>query len=465
MEQSKAAPSLFKRLLQHELQRRTLKHYPQGWYRIFLLAIVVLANVAASYEGNLAPIVPLLLPFLGISSATYGLFAAITVAITAIVAVGVGPYADRFGRSIFVLMGILLTTIFVFVFANISTLPQFVAVRVLLGIVDGLTLTPIAGLIRDFSPQMGRGLAYAFWTLGPVGGPFLANGVAAWTLPLFGTWQSQIYIIGSVCTAVWVLIFSALRDLSPQLRLQVIRDESDIEKVNRQGPLQAELKPPPGMRFLIKKPRVWLQPFGIALFLPIYFTMLVYGPLFFSEAYAVSVQQASLLSMFFWIGTFIGLIGTGWLSDRLGLRKIVTLCGAIAAVVFNPIWIVAAMGPQTPLNVVAPFALISGLTIASAYSTWMAMFSENLEEVHPGIQATGWGVFGFAMRLMSLLVALFAPRVVAMFGGWRSWFWIAEIAMIVYLFFPFLAYGPWLSLRRRKTETASLTAGQTVGID
>lgn len=413
-----------------------------GRYRIFLLAVVVFANIIASYEGNLAPIVPMLLEELNITAAIYGQLNVIPIIVTAFVSLFVGVYADRWGRSIIVLMGVFLTAIFIFLLAGITTVQGFLIIKILLGIVDGLAFAPIAGLVRDFSPQMGRGVAYAFWTLGPVGGPFIANFIASWTLPIFGSWQSQLYIMGTICVTFWIVILVCLRDLSPELRSKIyVSEPKEGETAEKHENKVESISQKTGLKGIFSHPVIWIQPIGIVIFLPVYFTMIVYGPLFFTEVYNVSTAEGSKFTMYYWLGTFIGLFLAGWLSDRIGLRKICTLVGALSAIIFLPIWIIWGMGASTNLGLVGVFSLLAGFTGATAYSPWMAMYSENLEAVNPNIQATGWGFYGLVTRLAALLVALLAPVVVETTGSWKSWFMIAEIGMICYLIFPFLAIG------------------------
>jgi len=43
---------------------------------------------------------------------------------------------------------------------------------------DGAIFVGTPALVRDFSPQMQRGLAMGFWTLGPVAGYFVLSAVA-----------------------------------------------------------------------------------------------------------------------------------------------------------------------------------------------------------------------------------------------------------------------------------------------
>lgn len=440
-----------------ETKRRELSQYPKRRYRIFLLAIVVFANIVSSYEGNLAPIVPLLLPHLDITASTYGQLNAIVLIVTAFTAVLSGVLADRWGRSVLVLISVLLTAVFLFLMTGITTITGFLTVKIVIGIVDGLALAPIAGLIRDFSPQVGRGLAFAFWTLGPVGGPFIANAVAAWTLPIFGTWQSQLYIMASVCIFLWVVIFLFLRDLSPELRGNVYVSEPELEEeeepeiaVEQDEVIEVEKV---GFATIFAHPIIWLQPIGISIFLLIYFTMTAYGPLLFTEIYNVSAAEGARLTMYVWVGTFFGLTLAGWLSDFFRLRKLFTLGGALLAVLYNPIYIIWGMDPGISMNNATIFAFFIGFTVATAYSPWMAMYSENLEALNPNIQATGWGVFGLATRMGGLVVAVFAPMVAAATGTWKTWFIIAEVGMIIYLIFPFFALGKFFPKEEETTPS------------
>lgn len=431
-------------LFRKETKRRELHQYPKRRYRLFLLAIVVFANIVASYEGNLAPIVPLLLPHLDISATVYGQLNAIVLIITAFTAVVSGVLADRWGRSVLVLISVLLTAVFLFLMTGIETPQGFLTVKIIIGIVDGLALAPIAGLVRDFSPQVGRGIAYAFWTLGPVGGPFIANAVASWTLPIFGTWQSQLYIMASVCIALWIVIFLFLRDLSPELRGNVYETEPE-EDEEREEPEEEEEGlieiDKVGFSTIFAHPVIWLQPIGIAIFLPIYFTMTVYGPLMFTEMYNVTAAVGSSITMYFWVGTIVGLIVAGWLSDKLGMRKLFALGGAIVAVLYNPFFIMFGTDAATSITLAKTLVFFSGITIGGAYSPWMAMYSENLETINPRIQATGWGLFGLATRAEALFVSLAAPVVVTMLGSWKSWYYVTQVMMMIYLIFPFFALG------------------------
>src|SRR5208283_3696399 len=70
----------------------------------------------------------------------------------------------------------------------------------------GLTAGAFAALIRDMSPRLSRALAFGLLTIGPVGANFLANFVAGATLPIYHTWESQIWIMGFFAIAMYFAI-------------------------------------------------------------------------------------------------------------------------------------------------------------------------------------------------------------------------------------------------------------------
>ena len=71
----------------------------------------------------------------------------------------------------------------------------------------GVILVSTPALIRDFSPQMGRGAAMGFWALGPVDGEPRRKPRRNHTLPHLGPWQDQFIISGVVCMVVVVISF------------------------------------------------------------------------------------------------------------------------------------------------------------------------------------------------------------------------------------------------------------------
>ena len=102
--------------------------------------------------------------------------------------------------------------------------------------VEGVCLVATPALIRDFSPQVGRATAMGFWTSGPVLGSLIVAVVGSATIPAVVTdqrfWTHEYRICGIAGLVVFVIALVGLRELSPQLRDQLMvtmRDRALIE--------------------------------------------------------------------------------------------------------------------------------------------------------------------------------------------------------------------------------------------
>ena len=122
----------------HFAESRTLTEYPRGAHRWTLLLLTVLAAVLTGYEFQLAPILPLLLPYLHMSHILYSYYITFSVLVGAISAFFGGPLADRYGRVM--ILDACLAIITVLVFANllIVGIKSFLAIRLLMALVAGL---------------------------------------------------------------------------------------------------------------------------------------------------------------------------------------------------------------------------------------------------------------------------------------------------------------------------------------
>jgi OPA family glycerol-3-phosphate transporter-like MFS transporter len=405
---------------------RTLTSYPQGRYRWTLVGLTVLASIATAYPFQLAPLLPILLPYLGMSHSAYGLFFTFAILCGAATALYGGPLADRLGRV--VLIDICLGAAIVLVFLNllITDIVTFVVIRTAMALVSGLMASAGAALVRDMSPRMSRALAFGLFTLGPVGASFLANFIAGATLPIWHTWQSQIWIMGIIMVALYVPIFAWLKDLSPVLRLQIFRDE--IAALEARGKLPKASEVPSSTRAafaaLLGHPEIWLLVIAVAASLTMIFTLTAFGPLMFTEAFGYSPAEAARLNAYFWLANAAALVVTGYVSDRLQLRKPIAIAGGVCATAVMGWWISTFSSPLEPTSM-AILATVLGCFFAMGYVPWAAQFSETLEDLAPALQATGWSLFALVFRGW---IAVSAPLAlyVAMQYGWAAW---AKVAL------------------------------------
>jgi MFS family permease len=413
---------------------RTLTEYPRGLHRWSLLGLTVLASVLASYEFQLAPLLPLLLPYLHMSHISYGYFITFVVLIGGISAFFGGPLADRYGRVI--LIDACLAAVTVLLFANllITNVVTFVIVRTAMGIVAGLMAGAGAALVRDMSPRLSRALAFGLLTIGPVGSNFLANYIAGATLPIYHSWQSQIWIMGVLGIAMYIPIVLWLRDLSPELRLQIFKSEiATMQAEGHRIPAAAELPSSTRDAFarLLGNFEVWLLVIGVTANLTLYFAIQAFGPLMFTEAFHYTPAEAAHMNANFWFANLATLVITGLISDRLQIRKPIAMFGGTLASILM-LWWIPTFGHTMPRATTAMVASLMGCFLAIGYVPWAAQFSEALEDVSPALQATGWAFFGLVARAW---VAISAPLTlfVAVHYGWGSWVKVSLAGMIIYV--------------------------------
>jgi MFS family permease len=418
---------------------RELSQYPVGRRRLRYLLLAVMASLILNFEGQISPVVPLLLSDLHMSLRTYGLIAAVSVTAGAVSAAIGGRLADRWGRTLLLIPTLFLTAACDFATAFVTSPMQLLVVRSLLLFIEGAAVTTTAGLVRDFSPRLGRATAFGLWTWGPVGANFLAAGIAGATLPIFTSWRSQFIIIGSIALVCSVVITLFIADLSPQLRARVISSEAEMSTVEPAG---ADL-PAGQVRQLFHSRQIWAHLGGITLWQVFYWTVQIFGPTILVQSFGLSGSLAATITAISWAINLLSLFAAGWLSDRLQLRKPLILIGAVCGLVAITYLVrLVGSGQASAGQIVATNAAL-GAALALAYAPWMALYSEDVEDLRPDLQATAWGLFGLSVRFMILALLILAPIVTEAAGSWQRWLVIALVCNAALVPAVFLFGGTW----------------------
>ena len=157
-----------RRGLANALGERQLYKYPDTLPRMGYLAIVVLTTIMLYYlyyvEGA---VTPLMLPYYHMSFQFFLYLLVVSNAIGAFSAF-IGGLSDKIGRANLTIYGTLLVALIqLFAIPHIHDKCGFAASYCVIGFVEGVILVSTPALMRDFSPQMGRGVAMGFWALGP----------------------------------------------------------------------------------------------------------------------------------------------------------------------------------------------------------------------------------------------------------------------------------------------------------
>jgi len=431
--------------LQIGTRHRYLEHYPSNSRRIWYLALAVIATIMLYYESYVLPsVAPLILKSFGLDFSVYTRILLLSNFIGAISAI-FGSLSDRVGRSNLIVYGLLITGVGTIILAFVNVLWLFIALIGVLGFIEGVILVATPALVRDFSPRFGRALAMGFWTIGPVGGSVLATTVASQTLATTGTWQSQYVIAGIVGLVIFVLCFFFLRELSPGMRDQVMNTTSEKEVVeSRAESIDVEKALEHPWKQMLH-PRLMVSAFGISVFLLIYYAAVGFFPLYLNKIFGFSVPEANQLVSVFWLVNVAAAIIIGFVSDRTLVRKPYMLLGSLTTVVVTILFI-GRIGVPTGSGLMIVFLSLFGITMAVGYVTWMAAYTETIEDINPALVATGMAVEGFILRMIVVLSTLAFSFVVtnAQDGSqWATWWWICTAGAAIFIPTIFVVSGFW----------------------
>jgi MFS family permease len=324
---------------------------------------------------------------------------------------------DRLGRTNIVVIGLFLTAVFTTFLIPASTNKwEFTIFGFIVGAVEGICLVATPALIRDFSPQVGRATAMGFWTSGPVLGSLVVTIVATHTIPTpdftFG-WGHEYVICGIAGFVVFVIAALGLKELSPQLRDQLMvsmQDRALIEAKAKGIDVEASLRNP--WRQLVK-PDILISATGISVFLLIYYTAVGFGVIFFSTVYGFNLNDANGIGNWNWAADVIAVIAFGIISDKLRVRKPFMIVGGVASAVMLVLYINSINNTthENYYSLVATVALLS-FFLGVAYVPWMASYTETVEHHNPALTATGLAIWGWIIRVVVTVAYLILPVVV-----------------------------------------------------
>lgn len=396
------------------LWTRQLSHYPNTGPRTFYLGLTVLATIVLYYEFYLQGAVAT--QIIRHYHMTFTYFVVIS-----IVANGIGAFAsllagfaDRWGRANLVTYGLLITgLLYAFALPHAPSKVWFMVIYSCVGFVEGIVLVATPALIRDFSPQVGRGFAMGFWTLGPVLGSLVVTEVSSHTLKSHPDWQFQFYLCGAIGIGVFVLAFIGLRELSPRIRDQLMvtmRDRVLVEA--RAAGLKLE-DLTRGLWRQMARPSIFGPAFAISLFLLLYYIAAGFAVVYFATVYGYTESKANALANWYWITNALALVTTGLFSDYLRVRKPFMIVGTVISLVGIAMFAIAATHPNTGYYHLAVLFVIIASGGGMTYCAWMAAFTETVEKINPAATATGLACWGWIIRAVVTVALLVLTFVVS----------------------------------------------------
>lgn len=397
----------------------TARHsWSVAWVMGLLLAVLLLGLIDVQI---FSPILPLLSKDFRISIVTAGMAVTAYSIAAAIGALIIGPLSDRFGRLIF-----LRAAAAIFAVASILAFaaPRFgayVSARTLAGLAGGTMSACIVAQIADLIPFERRGRA-----MGLVGAMYSVAAVAG--VPV-GALLADSYGWRSI-----YLVF-ALPALLLAIFMHRMQQAVDNHFVNN-GAMLASRKRAKGMRNavylqLANYGRFWTNSdTRQGLMLSLAFSgaaggLITYLGIWLSRDFSMPVKLIGLVFLATGLSALLGAFGGGWLSDRLGKRRVIGLSSIALAIVMLLNYFVASRAD------VLAFCIAGALAMALREGPYQALITELIPMYERGAyialrNANSQLAIAGAAVIGGLLFERFGFAAVAGFAGLCS-LWAAVI--------------------------------------
>ncbi|MDE3207038.1 MAG: MFS transporter [Acidobacteriota bacterium] len=395
---------------------RELAAYPGRRARLGYLGLTALVTVTLYYlVGCGASVVILQMADLHISF-HFLLWTAAAGNLVGVAGAWFAGLTDRIGRVWTVMVGLTLGSLLtLFAIPNAPNRWVFAALTLFHGTLEGVVLVATPALMRDFSPQAGRGGAMGFWTLGPVAGALITSAVGSLTIhgtPVAAFWGHEYVIAGAAGLAVSVLAFFFLKELSPQLRDQLLVSDADrglaqIEAENTD--VDAALRNQ--WRQMIRSD-ILISGFAVSFLLVAFYSAIAVGTISFVVVFGFDLHHANMLGDWMWAANAIAVLSVGLLSDRLGVRKPFMAAGAVITAVGLVVYL-EHFGHHTTFASTALMASTITFGLGISFTPWLTNFTETVEAHNPALAATGLAVWGLTLRVVTFIALGLLPVVVS----------------------------------------------------
>ncbi len=432
------------------LKHKEIDHFPAGKLRWWLLGLIILGWAVEQYEAlKNGPVLVYILEDFDKTLVEWGYAAAGFGLVYSLGAVVLSRAGDRLGRRplmIWPVFAYAIISIFGALAPNFWTLAALVAAGTFM--MAGMN-PAVHAASRDLTPRMGRAMVYAWVSLAFTIGALMSTAVAAQTLPIWPGWRSQYWIAAGLAGFTALVIFVFYRDLSLRVRGQI--QQSLLEADETETDAASAGKAYDDGRKVYRSPRLWLLSTVIVFWSLTYVTVSGYVPTFLAQHHQLEPARAAGVTSYFWIVFTISVFVSGWLSDKLRVRKTITAFGGITT------GLCFIYGATLPVDASESTLTIvwsaTGFFAGFIYPAWCAIYSETAESISPYGVARAFGITATLAPVSGLFLNLGLPRVVELWG-WSTWMIIAGICCFFVTLLVGFGKGPWWVSAQARASSA-----------
>ncbi len=318
------------------------------------------------------------------------------------------PLSEKFGRKSFLIVALLIFSISTGLLYFFPTLGIFMVV-VILGTLSSVLFDPAMRThIGDVVPYEQRGMAIGITELSWAGALLIGAPIVGVLIAQFG-WQSPFLALSIGSAIMLVIIWRVIPDVRPQVT----------------GKFSLRLM----ARHVADTPMLWAAAGYVGLAMMA--NMLVFSSYadWLENSFALSVSGLGTAAIVLGLSELIGELSAGWLSDRLGKRRIVLFTVTLSAVAY---FLLPVVSVSTLTALIAIF--FTFLTFEMSFISVIPIFTELV----PAARSVPLAVLSLTPPIARAVALLCVPTLTN-FGGFRLICWSAAgLALLGALVFRFV---------------------------
>lgn len=203
------------------------------------------------------------------------------------------------------------------------SLAVLIIARLLMGLGGGFCVIGNVRIAANWcdTHHMARATGFII-AMGMFGG-FMAQAPMTWLIHQYG-WRGALEAVGVIGYVIMLIIWLAVRDM-PKNRAQFNKDR--IENLHQIGVLKS-------LKMALASRQNWFAGlYGSLMNLPIFMLGALWGIPYLMQVDGISDTAAASIAGMLFLGQVVGCPLAGWISDRVGLRRMPMVIGAIIATV------------------------------------------------------------------------------------------------------------------------------------
>jgi MFS family permease len=388
-----------------------------GYYKWFLVGVLfVVACLNYADRGALNAIFPLLRKQLGMSDVSLAATSSFFLWSYALCSPFAGYIGDRFSRSAVITWGLAAWSLLMVLTGLAQSESQLLVMRVPLGIAESLYVPASIALIADHHPTSSRGTAFSVHLCGFYAGVVVGGWLSGYIGQAYG-WRYALITLG-----VLGLLFAAFAS-------RVLRDRPRLKSAD--GP-PVSIRPAISLLEISRVRSFWFLLIESFLFAAVIFILNTWLPLFFHEAFGMSLARAGFLGNFsIQAGAVIGVLLGGWISDVVGRknsrnRLLIQVCSDLVSA---PLLLVFLLMPNATLVQLVLFAFTFIRFAGGANAN--PLICDLIRAEH---RALAFGITNLTNCLSAGAAVLLSGMLKGRFGLTAIFGWVSILALVSGLF-------------------------------